>query len=208
MKIAIVSEGESEFYSFCKLYDQLQSVTGNQFLKPLKVNVDPQAPAKVIARAVSKIDPIVVRKLGGDGFAVVVLDLEKNSVRPGSRSRQVQTAIDALGLEATYVVVHKVTTFENWLISDVDAVAGLAEFNVGAGARREVEPDKADKVPAIDWLRKVAVKGYHKTKHSSRIADRADVATMCRNSRSFRRFMRVIGDPSYASQSARPAQPR
>jgi hypothetical protein len=45
---------------------------------------------------------------------------------------------------------------------------------------------------------------YEKVQDAKRILERADVLRLATNSRSFRRFLRVIEHPTYREQSAAP----
>ena len=67
-----------------------------------------------------------------------------------------------------------------------------------------VDNGKADSVDALALL-KQATRGdaYDKVQDAKRILEEVDVAQLAANSRSFRRFLRVIGHPEYRSQSAR-----
>jgi hypothetical protein len=47
---------------------------------------------------------------------------------------------------------------------------------------------------------------YNKTKDAPGITAKLDPLAMALNSRSFRRLLRCLGHPDYASQSARPAR--
>jgi hypothetical protein len=104
-------------------------------------------------------------------------------------------------------VVVKNRTFENWLIADLDAFDELrARFRLSNATRNAVAPDKADHAAALSLLKASVRSGsYDKVADSRRILGRAEARRIARNSRSFRRLLRVVDHPTYADQSARPA---
>jgi len=109
--------------------------------------------------------------------------------------------------EQVHVVV-KNRKFENWLIADPKALASLkGRFKPTQAFRKHVSPNKADNVPdGAVLLKQICVKGsyYHKTQDPPRILAAMDVAEGGRNSRSFRRFLRLVGDRRYRDQSKKP----
>jgi hypothetical protein len=105
-------------------------------------------------------------------------------------------------------VVVKDTAFENWLISDPDAVSQLAGRFALTEAQREHIAERCDRMDASAVLKRAALRdSYDKVPDAMRLMARADPRRMAGNSRSFRRFLRVVGDPHYVDQSRNPAAP-
>lgn len=96
--------------------------------------------------------------------------------------------------------------YENWLVSDVEALkCQPGRFAVSDADARRVVPNRADRIDAMTLLKRMCKDAaYEKVRDSERILTRADVMRMAENSRSFRRFLRVVGHPSYQRQSASP----
>lgn len=97
--------------------------------------------------------------------------------------------------------------FENWLIADPEAIAQIKNFKLTSTFRKRVAPDKADHVPnPIDLLNKLELgpKSFHKTVDGTEIAKKLDINTVASNSRSFRRFLRLLSHPDYLTQSKKP----
>jgi hypothetical protein len=107
-------------------------------------------------------------------------------------------------------VVVKDRMFENWLVADIEALKALrGRFRISRSVERSIDPNKADQVDALRILKSCVVRdSYSKVRDSQQILARAAVASMGRNSRSFRRFLHCVGDPTYAAQSKRPKRDR
>jgi Domain of unknown function (DUF4276) len=204
MNIGIVVDGRSEFRCLETLYPQLRVLTGNEFLRPVHADIQPAAPAGVIAHA---CESRITRLVGqGADLIVVLFDREKRPECSGELSTTVETELARR--EHHVRVVVKDSTFENWLVADVGALrASPARFKVSKRAWDSIQPDKADHVDALAVLKAAAVKrAYDKVADSKRILDRADPAKMGRHSRSFRKFLRCVGATMYAQQSRLPAE--
>ena len=79
-------------------------------------------------------------------------------------------------------------------------------FRVTRAFERKVSPDRADHVADAEALLNSAAQGtpYHKRTDAKAIAGKQNALRVARNSRSFRRFLRIVGHPRYAEQSAKP----
>jgi hypothetical protein len=104
-----------------------------------------------------------------------------------------------------YVVV-KETKYENWLISDIAAIRRMPRrFQLSAQQIRSIQPNKADNVDAVRILKRAAIgSAYDKVRDAMRIMSYANPMNVAKNSRSFRRLLRLIDCPSYVSQSKIP----
>lgn len=206
MRVSIITEGASEFASLPLLAPQLRLRSGAVISRPLKVNVPPDASPVVVARE-CKSRVLIARRSQKADLILVVLDREQQTEPPGTIASSIQSAIGRACSGASDVaVVLKDRAFENWLISDLQALrAQPRRFTVGPALVRAVEPDKADAAPALALMKSAVLGDYDKVKDSARIMERLDVATAAQNSRSFRHFLHLIGDADYVSQCKRPA---
>lgn len=203
MKVGIVVDGDAESQAL-KLLMQRIEIEGVQWLKPAHAKMHPSSPPGRIARtAIKKVD--IQRDRGAD-LIVVLIDREDRDECPPAFARQIKQAFAQLGYDDITVVV-KNRTFENWLIADIDALKELSGlFSVTRSFERTVSPNKADNVgDAEALLKKIAVKRrFHKRHDASAITEKQQALEIARNSRSFRRFLRVVGHPQYLTQSKKP----
>jgi hypothetical protein len=208
MRIVTVVDGQAEFRSLPHLFRRIES--SHQLLNPLYADLQPHAPIQRIVRTIGKKIPILQRK--GDA-ALVLIDRESRTECPAELAAQLSAGLAPVcqgsSLQSITVIV-KDRTYENWLISDPDTLVALrGRFRVTKKARTSVEPNRADNMDAIPLLKTFVVgQPYDKVRDAVRVMRVADVKKMARNSRSFRRLMRVIGHPSYIDQSRRPASGR
>lgn len=203
MRIGLIVEGQAEFDAIPRLATQLSAITSATFVGPLFVRVDPTARPEQIAQGCQNALVVLERKR--TQRIVLLLDREQQPICCGIRCSVVA---DALKRKTTVPVdvVLKDRTFENWLIADLEAIKALpGRFKPSRTALRQVSPDKADAVDGYRWLENASDRTYDKRKDAIRILERADVDRIAGNSRSFRRFLRVVGHPAYAAQSRRPA---
>jgi len=205
MKYGVVVEGVSEFASFDRIYGQLRDQTGNQFLKPLKADIQPGAPVGVVVRQCIKW----VRQMHerGADHVVVLLDRERRGGCPGVAARSIEAGLAAADLQASVVLKNRM--YENWLLADIDALKALSgRFSISKSTVRAVQPNKADNVDALQLLKRSVKNGsYEKVEDSKRILAKASVANIGLHSRSFRRFLRIAGDGTYGAQSLKPGSP-
>ncbi len=166
--------------------------------------MQPHAPPGQIALAATK--KLATLRADGAQTFVVLIDCEDPGRCPCEFAKSIQQALVSLGWPGVHVVV-KTLKFENWLIADVDALKGMrGRFQVTKRFEERVTPDKADNVvDATAELRHLS-KGdaYHKRKDALEIAEHQEPCRVAENSRSFRRFLRVVGCRKYAQQSRSP----
>lgn len=205
MRIGIVVDGDSEYRSLPAILSRIRRPCGHDFLGPTVMRASPLAPIGVLGKACSS--PIRVLAGRGAHRIVVVLDRETRDECPGDFASQVANeAAQASGFGALSVAV-KNRKYENWLIADIDALRRQrARFTVSLRQEARVRPDKADSVSdAVEYLRSCALgRSYDKVADSVRITRLIDPMEMARNSRSFRRFLRLLNHPTYIQQSIRP----
>lgn len=202
MRIGFVVDGKSEYRSLAKLFPQLSCLTGNTFLRVVRADIQPTAPFGAMARACK---PRLVELEGRRADRIIILvDREQRVECPGefavALGRSAQTMVDT-----KVGVVVKNRCFENWLIADLDALGCQpGRFRVSASMKRRVTPNKADLIDALPEIKAAVLGDYDKVADSERILANADVSRCALHSRSFRRFLRLVGVPAYRDQSARP----
>lgn len=204
MKVAFITEGVSEFKSLPSLYAQLRLLSGNVFLSPLKVNVSPDAPPRVIARECRS--RLLIAQAKGADLAVILLDREAQEACSGLIADQIESAATRLCSTVKLRVVLKDRMFENWLIADLNALRAQPQrFEVSNATVRRVQPNKADRCDAQRILAH-CTKGdrYDKVRDSQAICANIDIEVAARHSRSVRHLLHVLGAPVYSSQCRDP----
>ena len=204
MKVGIVVEGNAESQAL-KVLTRRIKIDGVQFLAPAYADMQPKsAPGQIAGKAIKKVK--IQRDRGAD-LIIVLIDREENSQKcPPEFANQIKHAFTKLGYNDIRVVI-KNRTFENWLIADVEALKQMpGRFKVTKTFERTVSPNKADNVvDAEELLNKIAIKHrYHKRRDAARITAVQEALNMAKNSRSFRRFLRLVGHPQYLQQSKKP----
>ncbi|MEV8358496.1 DUF4276 family protein [Microbacterium sp. NPDC076895] len=201
MKTMIVTEGMGEFSAFKTLFTSLPTKNGALAPRIAHVTCQPDGAVKGIAKA---CEPLLrqahARKV--DLF-VLVIDREQQARTPGELARALKSQLDSLSPGLFRIeVVYKDRTFENWLIADLDALRKQrARYEVSDALVRQVEPDKADMVKALDLLKKAARgKQYDKIDDGQKIANRLDLMAAARHSRSFRHLLHILGHVDYLHQ--------
>lgn len=206
MRIGLLVDGVAEVESLPTLFAQLRTATGHTLLTPLRPAIHPIASIeRIAARCTPQME--ILRGKRADRV-IVVLDREGRTDCPGAFARQVETAIAGRSSIPVAVVV-KDRCFENWLISDPDAISTLpSRFRLAASVELAARTDRADQQDALRALKDSAIrKDYNKVLDSKRILAVSNVGRMAQGSRSFRRFLRCIDHPLYRNQSVRPVLP-
>jgi len=203
MRVGILVDGQCEPEALTKLRAKLQCRAS--MMRPLFVDhLHPKAdPGLIAGRALKKVP--ILRKRGA-GRIILLIDREDREDCPPKLAAEIAEALERRGESGISVVV-KDRALENWLVADPDCFAALpARFRPGKSFARSVSPNRADSVrDAAALLDRAAIgPGYHKRHDPPRILEAIDVATAAKNSRSFRRFLRVIGDKRYRAQSKQP----
>ncbi|ADP83158.1 DUF4276 family protein [Pseudofrankia inefficax] len=205
MRIALLVEGIGEFKALPRLIPSLEHRSGQTLLQPVQLNVHPLAPPNVIASSLAKKMQILEQRRADQ--AVLLLDREDAEECPGTRAEQVATAIAKHPkITLPVQVVLKDRTLENWLIADLTALRTQpGRFKVTEALTKRVEPDKADRLAAIDLLQSASIgRTYHKVDDAVEICARLDPARAARHSRSFRHLLHVLGDSTFDAGCRRP----
>ena len=207
MRIGFLVDGQAERKGLPKIIPRVRS-SATILRNPLFCDMQPFAPPAQIAHVAAKRFGILLAK--GVSKIVVLIDKER---RPHCTPRiacdiesEMRKRLAKIDPRAQLSVVLKVTMFENWLVADPDAYKALrGRFTRVATLRKAVEPDKADSVDALSLLRKCSKTGtFEKVRDGVAICKELEPNRAARNSRSFRRFLRVLGHPDYESQSKSP----
>lgn len=204
MKIGIVVDGQAEVFAIRELLNQL-TIPEVQFLNPVYADMQPKATALQIARsALNKCQIHLARNVG---LIVVLIDLEDRGDCPPLFAVNIRAAFVRLGLTSIEVVVKK-RQFENWLIADPESLQRKlpARLNVTPAFVNAVSPNKADSIERPqELLNRICIKSeYHKRQDATNFAKAVEPSRAATNSRSFRRFLRVVGFPGYLTQSRSP----
>lgn len=208
MRIGFIVDGDGEVEALPKLFPRIRSA--NVLLQqPVRGAIQPKAEADLIARAAAA----ACRVLGSKrvDLAVVLLDFEDRPGCPGAFAVELERLISArvsrLGLTMNVAVVVKVAKLENWLVSDLDSIQAMRGLfpNLHRITGR-VTPGNADHCDAYELLQTASARrgSYRKLKGAVAICRHLDPGRAALNSRSFRRFLRVLGDSRYTDQSRLP----
>jgi hypothetical protein len=205
MKVGVIVDGQAEYRSLDKMKGKIE--TSNDILTPLYVDIQPYSKSTLIAKRVKPHIRAFARK--GVGRVIILVDLEDWPECASERADQIECAVRPVAEEAGIMycsVVIKNAIYENWLVSDIDNLLKMGgRFSVSASAQRQIAPNKADQCNALHILKAAAVrKEYSKVKDAIRIMNGLDPYSAAQNSRSFRRFLRVVGCRVYETQSKRP----
>jgi hypothetical protein len=203
VKIGIIVDGDAEMEAL-KLLTKRLAIEGIQVLAPIYANMQPKASAGQIARAA--VDKLGILKNKQAARVVVLIDRENRTECTGDWAKQLEEAFQRLGHSQVCVVV-KNRKFENWLISDVDVFKKFSNrYKITTRFKKAIVPNQADSVDdAEGLLNSIIIKNaYHKRRDAQRITSAQDVILMAENSRSFRRFLRLLDHPYYQAQSKLP----
>ncbi|MEV8179010.1 DUF4276 family protein [Cellulosimicrobium funkei] len=201
----VATEGASEFVSLPEILKGVRIEGLRPVVQVIRVPCQPDGAARLIARAAEPSLKIAIAKRC-DAY-VLVLDREQRTERAGAIAATIKSEVERLGRWPFDVfVVMKDRAFENWLVADLNALRSQrARFTVTSAMARRVEPDKADRAPAIEMLEAASNgKSYDKKGDGLNIARRMDVEAAARHSRSFRHLLHVLQHDSYAAQCKQP----
>lgn len=205
MRIGIVVDGRAEFRSLGHVLVRVR--TGHTILDPLYADIQPSAPPGRNAGAVeSRLRLLGARRVD---LAVVLVDREDQTECPQAIAEGLLAALHpfcARHAIPNSAVVVKDSKYENWLVADIETLQGMPKrFRITRAHARSVAPNRADAADGMRLLSSAAIgKPYSKVEDAARIMRRADPLSIARNSRSFRRFLRVLGHDLYRTQSRQP----
>lgn len=202
MKIGIITDGRAELHALKRLFPKLQDA--GAIVGAFHADLQPKGtPQQMVRNALDGVHTL--RHRNADRI-VLLIDREDLPKCPPELARQITAAFQDFGYADVCVAV-KDRALENWLIADPGALRRLGKrFKVSPRFAKHVSPNKADHVSdALGLLRRAAVKqSYHKGRDPARILEKLDVSAAAKNSRSFRRFLRLMRDSRYRTQSKKP----
>lgn len=200
-KIGIVTEGQSEVKSLPLIYPELRLRVGNSIQKPIFAQVDPQAPVPLIVNNLK--GRIRLAFSSGADAVVVLLDRERCEASAGCRANQIEEQLrEALGNDIFVVI--KDRCFENWLVACPGSYAKQKARFPNYEIMNRAKIGCADMVENAEELINEACprkRHYSKVVDSEYILKHASVEEIAKNSRSFRRFLAVLGDHIYSKSS-------
>jgi hypothetical protein len=201
MRVGIIVDGDAESMALRPLVGRI-SIQGVVVIPPVYSDLQPKTSARQIARAAQETVGILSAR--GADRVVVLIDKEDLQSCPGGRADLIRSAFAALGMDFVSVVV-KCRQFENWLLTDPEAFKrNPKRFRLTKEIRTIGRPDRADSVDdpvaAIDRACKDG-RPYHKRHDAILLTANQRVTEVAAHSRSFRRFLRLLGHTSYLSQS-------
>ncbi|HEY0553627.1 MAG TPA: DUF4276 family protein [Thermoanaerobaculia bacterium] len=202
MKIGVLVEGQAEFRGLPLLLPRLGSP--HQVMSPLVCNIHPFASPAQIALAASKRFPILLAK--GAESIVILFDKETRQDCTVDLVRAVEhearTRLQEFSSTIEIQVVLKVSMFENWLVSDPQAVGDVAGLFENAERIEKKVKGRADAVDALGLLKACSRQRiYDKVEGAVAICRRLDPVRAAENSRSFRKLLKVLEVPQ---ESPRP----
>lgn len=195
MKIGVLVDGDAEFHGLPHVLPRLGSP--HQILNPLRCGMQPMAPPGQIALVASKRFPILLDK--GAEFIVILIDKETRPDCTGELvqavEREARMRLRNLSPTVDLQVVFKVSMFENWLIADPKAVAGLPGlFERAERIEKQVSNGRADAVDALGLLKACSKRrSYEKVAGAVAICKGLDPTRAAGSSRSFRKLLKVLG---------------
>lgn len=206
MRFGPIVDGQAEFRALPELFPRIKC--DHIILSPLRADIQPYSPIPRIVQAIKSRLHIQVGR--GADAALILIDRESREECVGDWAIQIQEAL-AQGCGSiveigAFAVVIKNSKFENWLVSDPDALLKMsARFKLTKSQIDSIQPNKADRVDGLSILRSAAIKrSYDKVQDAVRILKLTDPLRMAENSRSFRRLLRVVAHPNYTDQSKNP----
>jgi hypothetical protein len=206
LKTAVIVEGLGEYKGLPHLLRKLHERGKHSHLAPVKIPITPNSPTPKIARECVKVMKVAAAR--GATRAVVLVDREQANCCPGRIASDLEGEITRqFGPSLEVLVVVKDRMFENWLIADIQALRSQpGRYSIKKSFASKIEPDKADRCDALKLLNSVTKKdSFQKIDDAVRICERMDISSAAQNSRSFRHFLHVMGDPEFARQCKNPS---
>jgi hypothetical protein len=205
MVIGVITEGISERKALEIIIEKVTTEDDVTLVKPIHASIEPKAKPGQIAKAAEDKVNILLKSKNCD-LVVLVLDNEDSKDCIITRAKALKEAFEMKGFTNVEIVI-KVRQFENWLIADADGIGAIKNFNVTQSFRKRVSPNKADNVDnPVELLKRLKKdkKAFDKNGDVLKIAEKCDPHSMAKNSRSFRRFLRLIRCTEYKDQSKSP----
>lgn len=203
MRIGVIVEGLGEVEAFRLLLPKIQ--TANEVIcTPLRADLQPKANSNVIARSASSAVKLFrSRKVD---LIIVLIDREDHPNLPIFAMEIKNSLAKMYG--GSFEVIVKDRQIENWLIADIQALKDSPKrFKITSAFEKAVTPNKADTIKSPHHLLEgiCIKKSYNKGLDPKIIMAKQRPEYIAKHSRSFRRLLRIIGEPNYSNQSKEPA---
>jgi hypothetical protein len=202
MKIGIFVDGNAEANAQRKILEKIR-IPGVEFLGPIYVDMQPKATPRQIARKIIDKSGLTANKTE---YNIILIDKEDRNDCTIAFANNIESALNSFNKQKFYVVIKQIQ-FENWLIASPSSFSRMKKrFAETAQLTKYVTPNLADNIQTpVSLINKIALKTYyHKRNDAVQIASLCDIKEMASNSRSFRRYLRLIGHPLYSKQSKKP----
>jgi len=207
MRIGLIADGQSEVGALPQLLNRL-GIPDVIIIGPRYADLQPKATAAQIAKAAESRIRTLMAQAAVDRI-VIMIDHEDRDDCPGEWARTLCQEFVGNGFDNVSVVV-KNRKFENWLIADPENIQEEmpARFSFDRTVVRSIQGGGADNIEDAELIldRASIGKNYNKTKDASQICRNIEPLMVAKNSRSFRRFLRLLGHPQYRNQSIRAAR--
>jgi hypothetical protein len=207
VKVALIVDGLGEVAALPILYSRIR--TTHALLKPVhERRLQPLARPEQIASIVARRCEVLADQ--GVDLIVVLLDRETRDECPGAFASRLQAMIVQQIRFGSFnvAVVLKNRRLENWLVADLECLNRAPRlFADRHRVVQSVPVGNADGVEdAFDILQRACgPRGrYNKVEGAKAICTHLDPGRAALNSRSFRRFLRVLEDSRYLDQSRLP----
>lgn len=204
MRIGYLCDGDAEIETIGGVLRKTESP--HTLVGPIKTALQIDTRVENVASAARK--GVVQLKALGAAALVVLLDREQTPDCAPALATRICAALRAEYAEqfTRIEVVIKDRTYENWLIGDAAAIAAQpARFALSKTVRDAAMRGTVDNLDGLAVLKGAAIRNdYAKIADAQRIASRCDPMRIAMASRSFRRLLRVHGEPRYAEQSKNP----
>lgn len=201
MKIGIIVDGDAESQALFNLTQNI-NIENIQIIKPIYADIQPKASFEQIAKKALKS----IGFLRGKNADKIIgfIDREDSEACPTEIRNKPEEAFKKIANEDICIVV-KNRKFENWLCADIEALKKMPRrFSVTTAFENQVK-NKADSIKdaekLLDTITIPKESRYHKRKDAQNITAKQNILNIACNSRSFRRFLRLISHPSYLEQS-------
>ncbi|MGC7097091.1 DUF4276 family protein [Amycolatopsis lurida] len=185
-----MTEGRGEIVALPHLYKSLEAHCGIRLLNPIHAPVHPTSPLPLLCNQI--IFRVRQAKARGADSVVVILDTEAVEVDPTERASEIAEKLKTAG-EKNVLVAMKHVKFENWLISDPDAFE--KQRSLFPDYKKVRYPDgRADFIDAESLIKQAlgSRRSYSKTQHPPKITSKSQLASMVKNSQSFRDFVFLL----------------
>ena len=208
MRIGLVVDGIGEANALPRLLPRI--LTSHEILPTVvRGDIQPSAtPNRIALAAANACRAFVRRRLD---LIVLLIDLEDRTDCPSAFASSLRAPLtrqlSRIGITSAVEVVVKSKQFENWLVADIACLTAAPRlFPDLERVVRRVPPGNADQIDGLAILQAATGQRqrYHKVTGAESICRYLDPGRAALNSRSFRRFLRLLGDRRYAEQSRHP----